>query len=176
MFHRFLNSYFVETVRHASSTVHFRTGSEVVLLYIQGVASLFLVAGILHTAEEWSSGGGLHSALDGRIVNIRNLRDYIYFSAVTLSTVGYGDISPSTILGRIMVILIIITLIPIFAATSGRIIYWFSDSIMRFTSSGSTLRIANELPRVVVTGSLTVNLIRQFLKDFLHEDRNNYVT
>lgn len=160
VFHRFLNSYFIETVRYISKKIHFRTGSEVVLLYIQGVASLCLIAGLVHTAEEWGSGGGLHSDMEGGITSVRNFGEYIYFGAVTLSTVGYGDISPSTVLGRIVVMVVILTCIPIFAATSERIIVWFSDSITRFTSSGSTLQFAKDQPRIIVTGSLEMGLVR----------------
>ena len=139
VFHRFLNFYFIETIRHVSNRVHFRTGTEVVLLYIQGLACLCLITGLVHTAEEWTSDGGTHADVEGGMATIRNYGEYFYFVTVTLSTVGYGDISPQTIFGRIVVFAIIIVCIPVFAATSERIISWFTDSLTRFTSSGTSL-------------------------------------
>ena len=37
--------------------------------------------------------------------------EYLYFIIVTISTVGYGDISPSTVFGKIVVSLLIISAI-----------------------------------------------------------------
>jgi voltage-gated potassium channel Kch len=41
----------------------------------------------------------------------------IYWSVTTATTVGYGDLTPHTHLGRIIAILVMLTVIPLFAAT-----------------------------------------------------------
>lgn len=41
------------------------------------------------------------------------IHDYLYFTVVTLSTVGFGDLYPHTDAGRICAIAIILTMISI---------------------------------------------------------------
>jgi voltage-gated potassium channel len=41
----------------------------------------------------------------------------IYWSVTTATTVGYGDITPHTHLGRLIAVLVMLTVIPLFAAT-----------------------------------------------------------
>jgi voltage-gated potassium channel Kch len=41
----------------------------------------------------------------------------IYWSVTTATTVGYGDITPHTHLGRVIAVLVMLTVIPLFAAT-----------------------------------------------------------
>jgi voltage-gated potassium channel len=41
----------------------------------------------------------------------------IYWSVTTATTVGYGDISPHTHAGRLIAVLVMLTVIPLFAAT-----------------------------------------------------------
>jgi len=46
-----------------------------------------------------------------------SLFDGIYWSVTTATTVGYGDLTPHTHLGRIIAVLVMLTVIPLFAAT-----------------------------------------------------------
>ena len=41
----------------------------------------------------------------------------IYWSVTTATTVGYGDITPHTHVGRLIAVLVMLTVIPLFAAT-----------------------------------------------------------
>jgi voltage-gated potassium channel len=41
----------------------------------------------------------------------------LYWSVTTATTVGYGDISPHTSTGRVIAVLVMLTVIPLFAAT-----------------------------------------------------------
>lgn len=41
----------------------------------------------------------------------------IYWSVTTATTVGYGDITPHTHIGRVIAVLVMLTVIPLFAAT-----------------------------------------------------------
>jgi voltage-gated potassium channel len=41
----------------------------------------------------------------------------IYWSVTTATTVGYGDVTPHTHLGRLIAVLVMLTVIPLFAAT-----------------------------------------------------------
>jgi voltage-gated potassium channel len=41
----------------------------------------------------------------------------LYWSVTTATTVGYGDVTPHTPLGRLIAVLVMLTVIPLFAAT-----------------------------------------------------------
>lgn len=60
---------------------------------------IILIAGIFHTAEEWSTNHSYNLDKDGELAMVRSHADYFYFTIITLSTVGYGDIYPSTAIG-----------------------------------------------------------------------------
>jgi len=49
----------------------------------------------------------------------QNMFDAVYFTMVTVATVGYGDLSPITVLGRLIVMLTFITGLAVFAGILG---------------------------------------------------------
>ncbi len=59
---------------------------------------------------------------------LTNRIDYLYWLAVTASTVGYGDLSPVSTAGKLVVALYVIPVgLSIFAMVVGRIAAWVSD-------------------------------------------------
>lgn len=53
-----------------------------------------------------------------RLVEGWSLIDALYFSVVTISTVGYGDLAPVTVLGKVFTIVYIICGIGLFVAAA----------------------------------------------------------
>ena len=58
------------------------------------------------------------------------LFDSFWFVAVTLTTVGYGDVTPSNFTGKIISVLLLIIGIFVFSALTGAIASYFNDKIL----------------------------------------------
>lgn len=91
----------------------------------------------------------------------------VYFMIVTLSTVGYGDYSCSTYLGRIFCMLIIIFGLGLFASYVPMIF----DFIASHTKYDRKFKTTPGKKHVVVTGHITDETVSAFVQDFLHPDR-----
>lgn len=72
--------------------------------------------------------------------------DFIYWLAVTASTVGYGDLSPVTSAGKLIVALYVIPLgLSIFAMVIGRIAAWVSDQWKKGLLGMTDLQLNNHI-------------------------------
>nr|CDS20750.1 potassium large conductance calcium activated [Echinococcus granulosus] len=91
----------------------------------------------------------------------------LYFAIVTMSTVGYGDITPQTALGRIFTSFFILCALAAFASCIPEIVEMF------LASSKYSGAYASRPGRrhVVVCGDVTTESVKHFLDDFLHPDR-----
>ncbi|XP_029668102.1 calcium-activated potassium channel slowpoke isoform X26 [Formica exsecta] len=93
----------------------------------------------------------------------------VYFLIVTMSTVGYGDVYCQTVLGRTFLVFFLLVGLAIFASSIPEII----DLV------GSRSKYSGEYKRehgkrhIVVCGHITYESVSHFLKDFLHEDRED---
>eukprot|EP00659_Diplonema_papillatum_P010372 gene10372-15972_t len=96
--------------------------------------------------------------------------DSVYFMVVTMSTVGYGDISPSTALGKVVMILLIMTaivLIPVQTRALIDIIGEQPKEMFKNIPGGSK-------GFVIVAGHhLTHEDVYMFLKEFYHPVHHN---
>ena len=89
----------------------------------------------------------------------------IYFIFVTLSTVGYGDMSPSTVIGRMHIIVFIVVGIIVFTESSTLIL----DIFLR-----RRVGLGKHNPRykfVLLCGNITIPAVQDFLSEFFCEDR-----
>ncbi|XP_053975079.1 calcium-activated potassium channel slowpoke isoform X36 [Hylaeus anthracinus] len=93
----------------------------------------------------------------------------VYFLIVTMSTVGYGDVYCHTILGRTFLVFFLLVGLAIFASCIPEII----DLIGTRNKYGGTLKNERGRRHIVVCGHITYESVSHFLKDFLHEDRED---
>lgn len=62
---------------------------------------------------------------------MNNLFDNLWFVVVSITTVGYGDITPTSIYGKILSLVLLIVGVFIFSAITGAISSYFMDSLLK---------------------------------------------
>jgi voltage-gated potassium channel len=104
--------------------------------------------------------------------NIDSLFDALYWALVTISTVGYGDISPVTTYGRIISIVIIISGIAMISFATSVIVSAFSEKLGELKESRAIDKIKTDRVFIVICG------YGKLTKLFLHlnaRDLDNYI-
>ncbi|PAA78279.1 hypothetical protein BOX15_Mlig032474g3 [Macrostomum lignano] len=142
--------------------------SGTVIRFFQMVTTFLSVwvigAGITHLCENSGDPQYEYSNVNG--ITFGNC---MYFTIVTMSTVGFGDYSPKTDWGKFFISFYIMVALGIFAS--------FIPEIAEIITSRSPYagRYKKEHGRrhVVVCGAVTKESIESFLEDFLHEDRED---
>lgn len=93
-----------------------------------------------------------------------NIHDYVYWIVVTGSTVGYGDMSPTTVAGKWLVSLYVIPMgLSIFALVLGRIASWVSLQWHRGAKGLNALNVSNHVLVIGWNGKRTEQLIKLLL-------------
>lgn len=94
------------------------------------------------------------------------LNDFVYWLIVTGSTVGYGDMSPSTGAGKYIVALYVIPLgLSIFALVIGRIAAWVSQQWSKGVKGLKTLNVQNHVLVIGWNGQRTIQLLNLLLRE-----------
>jgi voltage-gated potassium channel len=92
--------------------------------------------------------------------------DYFYWIIVTGSTVGYGDMSPVTPEGKLIVALYVIPLgLSIFALIVGRIASWVSDQWKRGARGLKPLNVSNHILIIGWNENRTDQLLKLLIKE-----------
>jgi voltage-gated potassium channel len=60
--------------------------------------------------------------------NIRTAADALWWAITTVTTVGYGDLYPVTIEGRLVAVVLMVTGVGTFATLAGALATWFMES------------------------------------------------
>jgi len=120
-------------------------------------------AGIIHLLE---NSGDLPRFSDPVAISYWNV---VYFIMVTMSTVGYGDITCYTSMGRVVQLMVLVVGLALFASVLPEILELLgSQSKWAGTYHGDKGK-----RHIVVCGHITYESVSHFLKDFLHEDRED---
>ncbi|XP_033236635.1 calcium-activated potassium channel slowpoke isoform X2 [Drosophila pseudoobscura] len=120
-------------------------------------------AGIIHLLE--NSG----DPLDFNNAHRLSYWTCVYFLIVTMSTVGYGDVYCETVLGRTFLVFFLLVGLAMFASSIPEII----ELVGSGNKYGGELKREHGKRHIVVCGHITYESVSHFLKDFLHEDRED---
>jgi len=111
-----------------------------------------------------------HDFERGMLMMRRHFHHYLYFIVVTTSTVGYGDIIPYTIEGKIVIIcLVLFTLVMIPKQTNDLIVLMSAKSEYarkKYTAS-------KDVVHVILTGEISLESLKSFCKEFFHQDHGS---
>lgn len=107
---------------------------------------------------------------DGSNPDISNFFDAIYWALVTISTVGYGDIIPTTTEGRIVTLMLIVSGIGVIAFATSIVVAAFTDKLgeLRESRVYAELELLNEY--VIICGYGRVGRV---VADMLKRDGDN---
>ncbi|EGR28582.1 hypothetical protein IMG5_172560 [Ichthyophthirius multifiliis] len=91
----------------------------------------------------------------------------IYFVVVTTATVGYGDITPKSEEGRIIVIIMIVILIVLIPKQTNELI-----NLMQMQSKYARFKYQSnpDTPHILVCGHIEVSALKFFCKELFHPD------
>ena len=84
--------------------------------------------------------------------NVRDLYDAFYWSIVTLSTVGYGDITPLTIGGRLVTVILILTGLGVLAFFTSIIVAAFNDKMYTLRENRTYAELSRYKNFVIICG------------------------
>ena len=149
--------------------IHSQDTIDIVSLLVRFIALWLTAAGIVHLLE--SSGDGRDFEQNAQNTTFL---EYAYFIMVTMSTVGYGDLSAKTASGKAFMTFFIIGGLAFFAfalpaLVDITVLYWHRTQYSKFDTS--------RVPRhVIVCGHIVACSVEEFLKDFLHPDRGDQYT
>jgi voltage-gated potassium channel Kch len=92
---------------------------------------------------------------------------YIYFSLVSLTTVGYGEIIPDTVLGKFMIVLMVVIILVVVPEQTNEII---SLSNAQTIYERRNYISSPDIPYVVILGDIDLESLKGFCKEYFHKD------
>ncbi|TMW66393.1 hypothetical protein Poli38472_004158 [Pythium oligandrum] len=135
---------------------------ELSVFLLSSIAVILCAAGLYHAMEE------PHYLNDNGAFRFH---EALYFILVTISTIGYGDISPQTSLGQVFVMLLIIAVFTIVPQKAAKL----NDlAKLNHAYDGDYTRRDSRSGHVIVSGyELRMDSILDFLDEFYHCSRGN---
>ncbi len=104
---------------------------------------------------------------------IESLFDALYWALITISTVGYGDISPVTPEGRVVSMVIIVTGIAMISFVTSVIVSSFSEKLTELKENRIIEEINKSEEFMIICGY--GQMTRMFLKDYANEYDRRYI-
>jgi voltage-gated potassium channel len=98
-----------------------------VLWHLRGILVILLVLFVVLTIAMYYGGGAVNTLTRARA----SAGETLYFCAVTALTIGYGDVVPTTILGRVIAVLLGLQGVLITGVVAGTTVYGIQAAAQR---------------------------------------------
>ncbi|PAA89148.1 hypothetical protein BOX15_Mlig020881g2 [Macrostomum lignano] len=137
-----------------------------------------LVSLLIRIISIWAISAGLYQLIENvgdfwRKDGLTNAvfhqyHDCFYYMLITMSTVGYGDISPHSVIGKFYIIIFIVVALGLFTS----IIPEVSDILTEKKKyRRNRVHLKSGKKHVVVVGKFTCQMMKTFFDDFFHSER-----
>jgi len=154
---------FLKIIKYSRSMHHFASvladrKFELITLFALLIFIVFVGGLAIYSAEEHLNN------------KINSLFDGLYWSFVTITTVGYGDVTPVSDIGKVIAFAIIILGITLISFATSIIVSAFSEKLNELKEDRAVEELSNRSKFIIVCG------YGQITKVFLqHYNRNNYI-
>ncbi|KAI9206395.1 uncharacterized protein BJ171DRAFT_611419 [Polychytrium aggregatum] len=105
--------------------------------------------------------------------SLTNWHDSLYYIMVTFSTIGFGDLTPSSTSSRVLVMVLIIFVIVFVPLQTAKLSEIYNSTSVyqraKYTSSGSQHR------HVIISGTITIAGVADFCREFFAQDPSGNV-
>lgn len=122
---------------------------------------IFIASIAIYLFENQSVGG-----------NIRHLYDAFYWSVVTISTVGYGDITPQTTGGRLVTITLILTGLGVLSFFTSIIVAAFNDKMDTLRENRTYAELSRYKDFIIICG---FGRVGQEVAELFKKDKQNFI-
>ncbi|KAH8961722.1 hypothetical protein BDL97_05G064000 [Sphagnum fallax] len=139
----------------------------ILVMYTIGV--VFVAAGVLQWVDNKTTPESVKDSKGCGDQGCLTFFDAVYFIVVTITTVGYGDITPNSDWGRLIVICVILGAVIILPVQINRILQLASR---RPFGGRFTVRKVVGSRFIIISGNLTYRTVQDFLSEFYHPIHN----
>jgi len=129
------------------------------------LAFMFIGAGIVYTIDDLYDGDGFNRPAAYDVTHL-SFFDSFYFVIITITTVGYGDISPNQVVSKAITIMLVVMLFILLPRETSKI----GAIIERTSRFDAKYQINEGQQHIVLCGRASAKKVLRFMTEFYHED------
>ena len=135
---------------------------------------LFISSGILQIIENEEVLNSLNSSYDIFVIDSLNMRTqfhhYIYFCIISISTVGYGDITPITYMGKFLVVFLVLITIALIPKQTNELIQLIGA---QSDYARNRYKSSTDIKHIIITGDVAIDSLKSFCLELFHPDHGS---